>query len=71
MDEPTLPEKGKTYALHHSRFGRATVRVESVSEEWADTTVVSGYLRGMRDEWGPGDVKTVRLSHCLAWKEVA
>ena len=64
------PKVGQTYVLKHARFGRATVRVTRVDDEWADTIVVSGKLVGMQDEWGPGDSKTVRLSHCRAWEEV-
>lgn len=55
---------GGTYALRHVRFGRATVKILGITDEWIDTEVVSGVLRGMRDEWHPGDEKTVRREHC-------
>ena len=31
---------------------------------WMDVQVVEGRLVGLSDAWGPGDTKTVRLSHC-------
>lgn len=59
----SAPTAGLTYYLHHSRFGRATVKVLRVYDEWADCRVVSGTLRGMTDDWGPGERKTVRIEH--------
>ena len=61
---------GRTMALHHTRFGRATVKVTRVDGEWIDCEIVAGKLRGMCDEWGPGETKTVRESHCISWTEV-
>ena len=55
---------GKIYALRHQRFGRATVKILRADEEWIDTEIISGTLRGMTENWGPGDTKTVRRSHC-------
>lgn len=63
MSETTALQVGNNYRLVHSRFGQATVRVDRVDEEWADTTVLQGVLRGMTENWGPGDKKPVRLSH--------
>ena len=57
-------EIGKTYALRHARFGKATVKILAVDGEWIDTEVVAGRLRGMTEDWNPGDTKTVRESHC-------
>lgn len=57
-------EVGKTYALRHQRFGRATVKILRADDEWIDTEIVAGTLRGMMEDWGPGDTKTVRRSHC-------
>lgn len=69
-------EVGKTYKLHHCRFGNATVKILSVTaikdeckpylpiDAWIATEVVSGVLRGINDEWYPGDQKTLRQSHC-------
>lgn len=64
MNIITSPEVGKIYDLRHSRFGRATVKIISITGEWIDVEVVSGVLRGMTEEWFPGDTKTVRDSHC-------
>lgn len=62
---------GQTYALRHSRFGRAVVTVTGIPDEtWIDVEVVSGTMRGMGAGavWGPGDSKRVRREHCLfAW----
>ena len=57
---------GETYKLSHSRFGRATVRITNNGElsEWVEVEVVSGLLRGMCDEWGPGETKTLRKTQC-------
>jgi len=57
-------EVGKTYSLHHSRFGSATVKVTKLDGEWIDVLVVKGKLRGMTEEWERGDTKTVRECHC-------
>lgn len=58
-------EVGTTYDLRHTRLGRATVRVvEIIDDEWIETEVVAGVLRGMRDEWHAGDRKTVLRGHC-------
>lgn len=65
------PEIGKTYQLHHSRFGRATVKVVAINGEWIDCEIVSGRLVGMADSWGAGETKTVRASLCYSWTEVA
>lgn len=65
------PEIGKTYQLHHSRFGRATVKVVAINGEWIDCDIVSGRLVGMADSWGAGETKTVRASLCYSWTEVA
>lgn len=59
---------GKTLKLHHTRFGRATVKVVAVNGEWIDCEIVAGKLRGMTEEWGPGETKTVRESHCISWE---
>ena len=58
-----LPEVGKNYRITHNRFGQAIVRVDAVNEEWADTTILHGVLRGLTETWGAGDKKTVRLEH--------
>lgn len=58
------PVVGRKYALHHCRFGRATVEVLRVDREWADIKIVSGVLIGMRHRWETGDENTVRLTHC-------
>lgn len=58
---------GQTYALRHSRFGRAVVTVTGIPDEtWIDVEVVSGTMRGMGRGavWGPGDSKRVRREHC-------
>ena len=58
---------GQTYALRHSRFGRAVVIVTAIPDEtWIDVEVVSGVMRGMGGGavWGPGDSKRVRREHC-------
>ena len=58
---------GQTYALRHSRFGRAVVTVTGIPDEtWIDVEVKSGVMRGMGGGavWGPGDSKRVRREHC-------
>ncbi len=57
------PIAGNNYRLSHSRFGLATVRVDSVDDEWAQVTILQGVLRGMTETWGAGDKKAVRLSN--------
>jgi hypothetical protein len=59
-----VPSAGSVYRLRHDRFGQAKVKVLAVSCEWAETIVLSGTLRGMREDWAAGSLKTVRLSHC-------
>lgn len=61
----TRPEVGETVDVRTYRFGRATVKILSIDDEWVETEIVRGFLSGMRDEWGPGDRKTLRLSHCM------
>jgi len=61
----TIPVPSKKYMLHHERFGTAIVKVRSVDEIWCDVEIVSGQLVGMTETWVKGDVKTVRLSHCI------
>lgn len=68
-DTVWTPEIGKTYKLHHTRFGRATVKVIAINGEWIDCDIVSGKLVGMNDRWGVGETKTVRASHCHSWME--
>ena len=58
---------GQTYALRHSRFGRAVVTVTGIPDEtWIDVEVVSGVMRGMGGGavWGPGDSERFRREHC-------
>ena len=64
MSTSDTPEVGKTYVLRHTRLGKATVKILRIDDEWISTEVVAGVLNGMRDEWHPGDEKTVRSSHC-------
>ena len=65
------PEVGKTYKLHHCRFGNAVVKILSIGGEWADTLIVSGELKGINDTWFQGDEKTVRIEHCIFTEVVA
>lgn len=58
------PKVGEIVDVRTQRFGRATVKILNVGEEWVDTEIVKGWLTGMTEEWGPGDRKTLRLSHC-------
>jgi hypothetical protein len=68
-DELTV---GKTYALHHSRKGNCTFRVDdwySIDDDtdaWVTGMVVSGHLKGIGvgSYRGPGDIATVRWSLC-------
>ena len=62
--EKKMPEVGKTYNLHHTRFGNAVVKILSANGEWVDTLIVSGKLQGINDIWYECDEKTVRLAHC-------
>src|ERR1035441_6994573 len=57
-------EAGNTYHVRTSRFGSARVKILSFDAEWVTTEIVSGMLRGMNDDSGPGDEKTLRRSHC-------
>lgn len=56
------PKAGGKYQLDHERFGTAVVRVTSIGGVWATIEVVSGILRGMSCEHGPGDSRTVRIN---------
>lgn len=58
------PKVGEIVDVRTSRFGRATVKILGINGEWIDTEIVKGWLTGMRDEWGPGDKKTLRAEHC-------
>ena len=58
------PKVGEIVDVRTQRFGRATVKILNVGEEWIDTEIVKGLLTGMTEDWGPGDKKTLRLSHC-------
>lgn len=71
MSTETKPENGQKYILHHTRFGRATVKVTHVDGEWADCEILSGTLRGMGRGavWSRGDMKTVRIEHGI-WTPV-
>lgn len=64
-------EVGKTYTLRHQRFGRAIVKILRAGDEWIDIEIVAGTLRGMTEDWGPGDLKTVRRSHCTFFPKCA
>ena len=59
------PTAGLTYKLHHSRFGRATVKVLRVDDEWADCKILRGTLHGLSlgSVWGPGATKNLRIDH--------
>lgn len=59
-----LPAPGEIVDVRTSRFGRATVKIVTIGEEWIDVEIVRGVLTGMCDEWGPGDMKSLRVSHC-------
>jgi len=59
-----LPEIGAIIDVRTTRFGRATVKILGTHGEWVDVEIVKGKLIGMTDEWGPGDSKTLRISHC-------
>jgi hypothetical protein len=62
--KPCDIEVGCIYDIRHSRFGRAKVKVLWKDDEWIETEIVSGILKGMRDEWYPGDEKSLRIEHC-------
>ena len=64
-----IPKIGETATVHHTRFGRATVKILNIHDEWIETEIVAGKLIGMRDEWHPGDKKTLRLSHCTFYPD--
>lgn len=50
-----LPDVGKIYRVHHSRKGRATVRIETISDDeiWIDAVIIEGTLSGI----GAGSVR--------------
>ena len=54
----------KRYILR-CQFGTATVIVRAVSDEWIEVEIEVGRLRGIIEEWGPGDRKYVRVSECV------
>lgn len=54
---------GNDYLLKHTRFGEAVVHVHSRDDEWVYTTVKTGVLRGMNQDWHGGDAKPVRISN--------
>lgn len=54
---------GHDYLLKHCRFGEAVVHVHSRDDEWVYTTVQKGILRGINQDWLPGDAKPVRISN--------
>lgn len=62
--DAATPKPGDVVDVRAQRFGRATVKIISVGEEWIDVEIVKGRLVGMTDEWGPGDRKTLRAAHC-------
>lgn len=65
MKAPDTPKVGQTIDVRTQRFGRATVKIVNANDpEWIDVQIVRGKLVGMTDEWGPGDCKTLRRSHC-------
>ena len=63
-----LPKIGDIVDVSTTRFGRATVKIINVGEEWIDTEIVKGWLRGMTEDWGPGDKKTLRIEHCTFYE---
>lgn len=64
MFDGTIAHVGDTVDVQTSRFGRATVTVLQRGDEFCRVEVVAGVLRGIRDEWHPGEQKDLRLSHC-------
>jgi len=66
-NEPkTVPlESGQKYELFHERFGKARVRILKLDDTWAECQILRGTLRGLGQGavWGPGQIKSVRLTH--------
>ena len=68
---------GRRYRLHHSRKGKATVKVTGVvvgddgDDTWVDVIVVDGALQGIGvGSWrGPGDTLRVRMCLCTFTEE--
>lgn len=46
---------GKLYRMVHSRKGKAVVECVTPFDDGGDFIVREGILRGMQDEYGPGD----------------
>lgn len=67
-DKPFLPKIGDVVDVRTTRFGRATVKIRRIDDEWIDTEIIKGKLVGMTDEWLPGDTKTLRISHCTFYQ---
>ncbi len=61
----SAPVVGAVYVVDHSRKGRFTVRVLSVSDIWLTGEIVEGYAAAMLDynERGRGDEITIRDAH--------
>lgn len=59
------PETGRVFKLRHERFGKAVVTILNQYSEWIEVRIISGTLRGAREDWEPGDTKTVRREHCF------
>jgi len=66
MKNENEPEVGQTGELRHERFGRATVKVLAIVDEWMDIELLKGQLRGMGagSIVNPGESRRVRRSHC-------
>jgi len=60
------PEINRIYNVNHSRKGKFTMRVDSVTVDWAHGQVVDGTAKAMMNYnvKEAGDPITVRLSHC-------
>lgn len=65
MSTTTRPEVGEIIDVRTYRFGRATVNVISIEDEWIEVEIVRGWLQGMTAQWGPGDRKVLRMAHCM------
>lgn len=62
--DAVFPKPGEVVDVLTQRFGRATVKVITIGQEWIDVEIVKGFLTGTGDEWGPGDRKSLRIEHC-------
>ncbi len=68
-----MPEKGKTYNVHHARKGKFQIKVTSIMGEWINGTITEGHAQlvaAESEDLTVGDEVTLRHSLVISYEEV-